>query len=80
MTDKGIFFDLTPTAYNHLFLKIMEPIDVLSPAWRSDRASADARHDQHYDQLVQRVLKSGEECAAGSDWSWYYLGKTRGQG
>ena len=25
MRDKGIFLDLTPTAYNHFLLKIMEP-------------------------------------------------------
>ena len=79
MRDKGIFLDLTPTAYNHLFLKIMEPSVVLSPAWRSARASTDARHDQLYDQLVQRVLKSGVKFAAGSDMDWYYQGKTRGE-
>jgi imidazolonepropionase-like amidohydrolase len=79
MRDKGIFFDLTPTAYNHLFLRIMETSVVLSPAWRSARASIDAHHDQLYDQLVQRVLRSGVKYAAGSDWSWYYAGKTRGE-
>jgi hypothetical protein len=42
MRDKGIFLDLTPTAYNHFLLKIMEPSVVLSPAWRSARAIADA--------------------------------------
>jgi len=79
MRDKGIFFDLTPTAYNHLFLKIMEPSVVLSPAWRSARAGTDARHDQLYDQLVQRVLKSGVKFAAGSDMCWFWPGKTCGQ-
>jgi imidazolonepropionase-like amidohydrolase len=29
--------------------------------------------------LVQRVLKSGVKYATGSDWSWFYPGKTRGQ-
>jgi imidazolonepropionase-like amidohydrolase len=79
MRDKGIFLDLTPTAYNHFLLKIMEPSVVLSPAWRSARASTDARHDQLYDQLVQRVLKSGVKFAAGTDMCWFYPGKTCGQ-
>jgi imidazolonepropionase-like amidohydrolase len=79
MRDKGIFLDLTPTAYNHFLLKIMEPSVVLSPAWRSAHAIADARHDQLYDQLVQRVLKSGVKFAAGTDMCWYWPGKTCGQ-
>jgi imidazolonepropionase-like amidohydrolase len=79
MRDKGIFFDLTPTAYNHFLLKIMEPSVVLSPAWRSARATADARHDQLYDQLVERVLKSGVKFAAGTDMCWFWPGKTCGQ-
>jgi imidazolonepropionase-like amidohydrolase len=79
MRDKGIFLDLTPTAYNHFLLKIMEPSVVLSPAWRSARAIADARHDQLYDQLVQRVLKSGVKFAAGTDMCWFWPGKTCGQ-
>jgi imidazolonepropionase-like amidohydrolase len=79
MRDKGIFLDLTPTAYNHFLLKIMEPSVVLSPAWRSAHAIADARHDQLYDQLVQRVPKSGVKFAAGTDMCWYWPGKTCGQ-
>jgi imidazolonepropionase-like amidohydrolase len=79
MREKGIFLDLTPTAYNHFILKIMEPSVVLSPAWRSARASTDARHDQLYDQLVQRVLKSGVKFAAGTDMCWFWPGKTCGQ-
>jgi imidazolonepropionase-like amidohydrolase len=79
MRDKGIFLDLTPTAYNHFLVKIMEPSVVLSPAWRSARAIADARHDQRYDQLVQRVLKSGVKFAAGTDMCWFWPGKTCGQ-
>jgi len=79
MRDKGIFLDLTPTAYNHFLLKIMEPSVVLSPAWRSARATADARHDQLYDQLIQRVLKSGVKFAAGTDMCWFWPGKTCGQ-
>jgi imidazolonepropionase-like amidohydrolase len=79
MRDKGIFFDLTPTAYGGFFRKITEPIIVRSPAWRSARATADARRDQLYDQLVQRVLKSGVKFAAGTDMCWYWPGKTCGQ-
>jgi imidazolonepropionase-like amidohydrolase len=79
MRDKGIFLDLTPTAYNHFLLKIMEPSVVLSPAWRSARAIGDASHDQLYDQLVQRVLKSGVKFAAGTDMCWFWPGKTCGQ-
>ena len=79
MRDKGIFLDLTPTAYNHFLLKIMEPSVVLTPDWRSARAVADASHDQLYDQLVERVLKSGVKFAAGTDMCWYWPGKTCGQ-
>ena len=79
MRDKGIFLDLTPTAYNHFLLKIMEPSVVLSPARRSARAIADARRDELYDQLVQRVLKSGVRFAAGTDMCWFWPGKTCGQ-
>jgi len=79
MRDKGIFLDLTPTAYNHFLLKIMEPSVVLTPAWRSARAVTDTHHDQLYDQLVQRVLKSGVKFAAGTDMCWYWPGKTCGQ-
>jgi imidazolonepropionase-like amidohydrolase len=79
MRDKGIFLDLTPTAYNHFLLKIMEPSVVLSPAWRSARAIADASHDKLYDQLVQRVLKSGVKFAGGTDMCWFWPGKTCGQ-
>ena len=79
MRDKGIFLDLTPTAYNHFFLKITEPSVVLSTAWRSAHAIADARHDQLYDELVQRALKSGVKFAAGTDMCWFWPGKTCGQ-
>lgn len=79
MRDKGIYIDLTPTSYNHFLLKIMEPSVVLSSEWRSTRAASDASHDQLYDQLVQRVLKSGVKFAAGTDMCWYWPGKTCGQ-
>jgi imidazolonepropionase-like amidohydrolase len=79
MRDKGIFLDLTPTSYNHFFLTIMEPSIVVSPAFRSARTAADASRDRLYDQLVQRVMKSGVKFAAGTDMCWYWPGKTCGQ-
>jgi imidazolonepropionase-like amidohydrolase len=79
MRDKGIFLDLTPTSYNHFLLRIMESSVVVSPARRSARDIADARHDQLYDQLIQRVLKSGVKFAAGTDMCWFWPGKTCGQ-
>jgi imidazolonepropionase-like amidohydrolase len=78
MRDKGIFFDLTPTSYGGFFLKIQEPSIVMSPAFHSANAYTEARR-QRYDQLVQRVLKSGVRFAAGSDMCWFYPGKTRGE-
>ena len=43
------------------------------------RASSAARGKQRYDQLVQRVSKSGVKFSEGSDMCWFYPGKTRGQ-
>jgi imidazolonepropionase-like amidohydrolase len=40
---------------------------------------SDERYDQQYNSLVQRVLKSGVKFAAGSDSSWFYPGKKRGE-
>ena len=79
MRDKGIFLDLTPTFNDGFYLKITEPSIVISPASRADAASRNARRKQSYDQLVQRVLKSGVKFAAGSDMCWFYPGKSRGQ-
>ena len=77
--DKGIFFDLTPTFYGGFLRKITEPNIVISAASHAADASSDARRKQRYDQLVQRVLKSGVKFAAGSDMCWFYPGKTRGE-
>jgi imidazolonepropionase-like amidohydrolase len=79
MRDKGIFFDLTPTFYGGFYLKIAEPMIVEPPGTRAEIAGSVGRHKQRYDQLVQRVLKSGVKFAAGSDMCWFYPGKTRGQ-
>jgi imidazolonepropionase-like amidohydrolase len=79
MHDKGIFFDFTPTSYGGLCLEIDELVFVLSPETRASRVSAAARGRVRYDQLVQRVMKSGVKFSAGSDMCWFYPGKTRGQ-
>jgi len=79
MRDKGIFLDLTPTAYGGFFLKIMEPSIVVSPETRSARTESGGRRDKEYDQLVQRVLKSGVRFAAGTDMCWWYPRKTCGE-
>jgi len=79
MRDKGIYLDLTPTFYGGGYLKFAEPVIVIPPAARAERLSSAARSKQRYDQLVQRVLKSGVKYAAGSDMCWFYPGKTRGQ-
>jgi len=79
MRDKGMFIDLTPTAYGGFFLKIMEPSIVLSPEYRSSRIASGARRDKDYDALAQRVMRSGVKFAAGSDMCWYSPGKTCGE-
>lgn len=78
MRDKGIFLDLTPTFYGGFFLKITQPSIVMSPALRTLNAGTSAGR-QRYDELVQRVLKSGVKFSTGSDMCWFYPGKTRGQ-
>ena len=79
MHEKGIFFDLTPTFYGGGYLKIAEPTIVIPPATRTERARSAERRKQQYDELVERVLKSGVKFAVGSDMCWSYPGKTRGQ-
>jgi imidazolonepropionase-like amidohydrolase len=79
MRDKGIFIDLTPTFYDLFYFKITEPSVVILPASRVGAVNRNARRKQDYDQLVQRVLKSGVSFAAGSDMCWFYPGKTRGE-
>ena len=79
MRGKGTFFDLTPTFYGGGYLRFAEPVVVVSPAAHAARTSSAARRDRIYDQLVQRVLKSGVKFACGSDMAWFEPGKTRGQ-
>src|SRR5262249_25612933 len=75
----GIFVGLTPTAYDNFFLKISEPVIAISAESREGRLRRNTKRNQEYDQLVQRVLKSGVKFGAGSDMCWFYPGKTRGQ-
>jgi imidazolonepropionase-like amidohydrolase len=77
--DKGIWLILTPTFYGGGYLKIAEPMIVIPPATRAERARSAERRKQEYDQLVQRVMKSGVKFSTGSDMCWFYPGKTRGQ-
>jgi Imidazolonepropionase and related amidohydrolases len=79
MHDKGTFFVLTPTFYGGFLRKITEPSIVISAASRAADASSAPRRKQRYDQLVERVLRSGVKFAAGSDMCWFYPGKTRGE-
>jgi imidazolonepropionase-like amidohydrolase len=79
MRDKGIYLDLTPTFYGDFFQRISEPSIVISSASRADAASRNPGRKQRYDQLVERVLKSGVKFAEGSDMCWFYPGKTRGE-
>jgi imidazolonepropionase-like amidohydrolase len=79
MRDKGIFLDLTPTFYGSFILKITEQSIVMSPAFREANAASAARGQKRYEELVQRVLKSGVKFAEGSDMCWFYPGKTRGE-
>src|ERR1041385_8325939 len=76
--DKGIFVDLTPTFYDGFLLKIAEPTIVMSTAYRTANANSDARR-KRFNDLVQRVMKSGVKFGVGSDMCWFYPGKTRGQ-
>ena len=79
MREKGIWLTLTPTFYGGGYLKLAEPMIVLPPAIRAERAKSAERRKQEYDQLVQRVLKSGVKFSTGSDMCWFFPGKTRGQ-
>ena len=79
MRRKGIFFDLTPTFYNGLFVQVTEPSIVMSPAFHAAEVADAALARARYDALVKRVLKSGVKFSAGSDMCWFFPGKTRGE-
>jgi imidazolonepropionase-like amidohydrolase len=59
MRDKGMFFDLTPTSYGDFFTKIFQGTIAESLTTRAARLEADERDRQRYNDLAQRVLKSG---------------------
>lgn len=79
MRDHGIFLDLTPTFLDKFYLNIADPGIVITPASRAAALARDAARQQSYEQLVQRVLKSGVKFAAGSDMCWSYPGRSRGE-
>jgi imidazolonepropionase-like amidohydrolase len=59
MRDKGIFFDLTPTSYGDFFTQIFQGTIAESLTMRAARLEADVRDRQRYNDLAQRVQKSG---------------------
>jgi imidazolonepropionase-like amidohydrolase len=59
MREKGIFFDLTPTSYGDIFTQIFQRTIAESLELRAARLEADDSDRQRYDDLAQRVLKSG---------------------
>lgn len=77
MRDKGIWFDFTPTFYGGLLFRIMDASIVTAPD--ATRAKSVEQSKQRYNDLVQRVLKSGVKFAAGSDMCWFVPGKSRGE-
>jgi imidazolonepropionase-like amidohydrolase len=77
MCDKDIWFDFTPTFYGGLLFRIMDASIVTAP--NGTRASSVEKSKQRYNDLVQRVLKSGVKFAAGSDMCWFVPGKSRGE-
>ena len=77
MRSKGIWFDFTPTFYGGLLFKIMDASIVTAPD--ATRASSVEKSKQRYNDLVQRVLKSGVRFAAGSDMCWFVPGRSRGE-
>src|SRR5205823_8150351 len=77
MRGKGIWFDFTPTFYGGLLFRIKDASIVTAPD--ATRASSVEKSKQRYDDLVQRVLKSGVRFAAGSDMCWFVPGRSRGE-
>lgn len=59
MRDKAMFFDFTPTSYGPFFTRIFEGTVAESLTLRAARLEADERDRQRYNELAQRVLKSG---------------------
>lgn len=59
MRDKGMFLDLTPTSYGDFFTKIFQGTIAESLTMRAARLEAGEPDRERYDDLAQRVLKSG---------------------
>ena len=59
MRDKEMFFDFTPTSYGDIFTKMFEGTIAESLTLRAERLEADEHDRQRYNDLAQRVLKSG---------------------
>jgi imidazolonepropionase-like amidohydrolase len=59
MRDKGIFFDFTPTSYGDFFTRIFQGTIAESLTLRAARLEADEGDRQRYNDLAQRVRKSG---------------------
>jgi imidazolonepropionase-like amidohydrolase len=79
MRDKGMFFDLTPTFFDGFWTKLHAASIIMSPSFRSENAAIDEAGRKKAAALIQRILKSGVKFAAGSDMSWFYPGKSRGE-
>lgn len=79
MRAKGMFFDLTPTVFDGSFWMRVHQATALSPQFNAELLARDVRGRERGAALVQRVLKSGVQFAAGSDMCWYLPGKTRGE-
>ena len=59
MRDKGMFIDLTPTSYGDFFTRIFQETLAESLQLRAKRLHSDEHDLRLYDELAQRVLKSG---------------------
>jgi imidazolonepropionase-like amidohydrolase len=59
MRDKGIFFDFTPTSYGDFFTRMFQGTIAESLTLRAARLEADERDRQEYNDLAERVGKSG---------------------
>jgi len=79
MRGKGMFFDITPIFFDGFWTTINEASTLVSPEARAQNMADDDRRRKRATALVDRILKSGVKFAVGSDMSWEYPGKTRGQ-
>ena len=72
MRAKGIFFDFTPTSYGDFFTRIFQGTIAESLTLRAARLNADESDRQRYNDLAERVGKSGFQGGfAASDKQLY---------